>query len=554
MLESLEGKRGDGPRQAAAARDRGPVRPADGGQQRADARHACRRSSPTAPQAYAGARRRPLARHPGVPARRQRRAAAASSRRPFGVTLRRARRRLRRRHAVRPPGARRPGRRPARRVPARRPASTCRWTTRRSPRPARMVGHGGIVVFDDTVDMAAQARFAMEFCAEESCGKCTPCRVGAVRGVEVIDRIVAGERPRREPRAARRPLRGDDRRVAVRDGRADADARAQRARSTSPRTSTGAGPMTDAEARHDAAHASTTSAPRRPTRRARRSTVDGRRHARSRVPAGTSVMRAAALAGIDIPKLCATDRSRRSAPAGSAWSRSTAARARPPRARRRCADGHGGRARRRPRLREAAPRRHGAVHLRPPARLPDLPGQRRLRAAGHGRRRRAARGPLRLRRRRTTSTPPTDDSNPYFTFDPRKCIVCSRCVRACDEIQGTFALTIAGPRLRLEGRRRARTSRSWTPSACRAAPACRPARPPTLQEKTVIELGIPTRTVLTTCAYCGVGCSFKAELRGDEVVRMVPVQGRRRQRGPLLRQGPLRLGLRHAPGPDARAR
>jgi formate dehydrogenase iron-sulfur subunit len=56
-----------------------------------------------------------------------------------------------------------------------------------------MVGHGGIVVFDDTVDMAGQARFAMEFCAAESCGKCTPCRVGSVRGVEVIDRIRAGE-------------------------------------------------------------------------------------------------------------------------------------------------------------------------------------------------------------------------------------------------------------------------------------------------------------------------------------------------------------------------
>jgi formate dehydrogenase iron-sulfur subunit len=56
-----------------------------------------------------------------------------------------------------------------------------------------MIGHGGIVVFDDTVDMAAQARFAMEFCAVESCGKCTPCRIGSVRGVEVIDRIVADE-------------------------------------------------------------------------------------------------------------------------------------------------------------------------------------------------------------------------------------------------------------------------------------------------------------------------------------------------------------------------
>jgi formate dehydrogenase iron-sulfur subunit len=56
-----------------------------------------------------------------------------------------------------------------------------------------MIGHGGLVVFDDSVDMAQQARFAMEFCAEESCGKCTPCRIGSVRGVEVIDRIIAGE-------------------------------------------------------------------------------------------------------------------------------------------------------------------------------------------------------------------------------------------------------------------------------------------------------------------------------------------------------------------------
>ena len=56
-----------------------------------------------------------------------------------------------------------------------------------------MLGHGGVVVFDDTVDMAAQARYAMEFCAIESCGKCTPCRIGSVRGVEVIDRLVAGD-------------------------------------------------------------------------------------------------------------------------------------------------------------------------------------------------------------------------------------------------------------------------------------------------------------------------------------------------------------------------
>ena len=58
---------------------------------------------------------------------------------------------------------------------------------------AAMVGHGGLVVFDDSVDMAAQARFAMEFCAIESCGKCTPCRIGSIRGAETIDKIVAGE-------------------------------------------------------------------------------------------------------------------------------------------------------------------------------------------------------------------------------------------------------------------------------------------------------------------------------------------------------------------------
>ena len=56
-----------------------------------------------------------------------------------------------------------------------------------------LLGHGGVVAFDDTVDMAAMARYAMEFCAVESCGKCTPCRIGSTRGAEVVDRIVAGD-------------------------------------------------------------------------------------------------------------------------------------------------------------------------------------------------------------------------------------------------------------------------------------------------------------------------------------------------------------------------
>jgi formate dehydrogenase major subunit len=113
-----------------------------------------------------------------------------------------------------------------------------------------------------------------------------------------------------------------------------------------------------------------------------------------------------------------------------------------------------------------------------------------------------------------------DESNPYFTFDGSKCIVCSRCVRACEEIQGTFALTIAG---RGFDSRVAAGAGDFLGSECVSCGACVQACPTaTLEEKTVIKLGVPRRSVITTCAYCGVGCSFKAELRGDEVVRMVP--------------------------------
>ncbi len=116
---------------------------------------------------------------------------------------------------------------------------------------------------------------------------------------------------------------------------------------------------------------------------------------------------------------------------------------------------------------------------------------------------------------------PKDESNPYFTFDESKCIACSRCVRACDEVQGTFALTIAG---RGFGSKVAASDGvPFLESECVSCGACVQACPTaTLQEKTVIDLGVPTRKVKTTCAYCGVGCSFVAELRGDELVRMVP--------------------------------
>lgn len=117
---------------------------------------------------------------------------------------------------------------------------------------------------------------------------------------------------------------------------------------------------------------------------------------------------------------------------------------------------------------------------------------------------------------------PVDVSNPYFAYDPSKCIVCYRCVRACAEVQGTHALTIEGRGFdsRVSAGQR---GDDFFSSECVSCGACVQACPTaTLMEKSVIEHGVPTRTVLTTCAYCGVGCSFKAELQGDKVIRMVP--------------------------------
>ncbi|GGE45661.1 formate dehydrogenase subunit alpha [Actibacterium pelagium] len=126
---------------------------------------------------------------------------------------------------------------------------------------------------------------------------------------------------------------------------------------------------------------------------------------------------------------------------------------------------------------------------------------------------------------------PKDETNPYFTYDPSKCIVCSRCVRACEEVQGTFALTIEG---------RGFDSRvspgmgsdDFLGSECVSCGACVQACPTaTLQEKSIIEVGQPDHSVVTTCAYCGVGCSFKAEMRGEELVRMVPYKQGKANRG-----------------------
>ncbi len=114
-----------------------------------------------------------------------------------------------------------------------------------------------------------------------------------------------------------------------------------------------------------------------------------------------------------------------------------------------------------------------------------------------------------------------DESNPYFTYDPSKCIVCNRCVRACEETQGTFALTIDGRGF--ESRVAAGQNEAFMDSECVSCGACVQACPTaTLTEKSVIMMGQAEHSKITTCAYCGVGCSFKAEMKGNEVVRMVP--------------------------------
>ncbi len=116
---------------------------------------------------------------------------------------------------------------------------------------------------------------------------------------------------------------------------------------------------------------------------------------------------------------------------------------------------------------------------------------------------------------------PKDESNPYFTFDASKCIVCSRCVRACDEQQGTFALTIQGRGF--DSTVSASQAESFMDSECVSCGACVQACPTaTLSEKSLIQKGQAEHSVTTTCAYCGVGCSFRAEMQGEEVVRMVP--------------------------------
>ena len=141
---------------------------------------------------------------------------------------------------------------------------------------------------------------------------------------------------------------------------------------------------------------------------------------------------------------------------------------------------------------------------------------------------------------------PTDTSHTYFNFEASKCIVCSRCVRACEEIQGTYALTIDGRGF--DSKVAAGQNEKFMDSECVACGACVQACPTaTLMEKSIIENGLPEHSVLTTCAYCGVGCAFKAELKGDQVVRMVPYKGGKANRGHSCVKGRFAFGYTSHP-------
>ena len=239
------------------------------------------------------------------------------------------------------------------------------------------------------------------------------------------------------------------------------------------------------------------------------------------VPPGTSVMRAAALAGVAVPKLCATDSLEAFGSCRLCLVEVDGRKGTPASCTTLCEPGmvvHT-QSPRLEKLRRGVMELYISDHpldcLTCPANgdceLQDMAGVVGLRDVRYG-----YAGENHL-------DAPTDDSNPYFSFDESKCIACSRCVRACDEVQGTLALTIEGRGF--GSKVSASAGETFLASECVSCGACVQACPTsTLQEKSVIDLGIPTRTVLTTCAYCGVGCSFKAELRGDQVVRMVPAK------------------------------
>jgi formate dehydrogenase major subunit len=263
------------------------------------------------------------------------------------------------------------------------------------------------------------------------------------------------------------------------------------------------------------------------------------------VPEGTSVLRAAALAGVSIPKLCATDQleafgscrmclvqieGMKGLPASCTTP--VAAGMKVTTQNKQLADV-------RRNVMELYISDHPLDCLTCPANghceLQDMAGVVGLREVRYG-----YEGANHLKAEK-------DESNPYFTFDPSKCIVCSRCVRACDEQQGTLALTIQARGF--DSKVAASQNDSFMDSECVSCGACVQACPTaTLSEKSLIEKGQAEHSIVTTCAYCGVGCSFRAEMQGEELVRMVPNKDGHANHGHSCVKG--RFAIGYATHPD----
>ncbi len=256
------------------------------------------------------------------------------------------------------------------------------------------------------------------------------------------------------------------------------------------------------------------------------------------VPAGTSILRAAASIGIDIPKLCATDSLEPFGSCRLCLVQIEGGRGMPASCTTPVAEGQKVTTQN-PRLAEV---RRGVMELY----ISDHPLDCLTCSANGDCELQDMAGAVGLRQVRynpvaTHLAAVKDESNPYFTFDPSKCIVCSRCVRACEETQGTFALTMDGRGF--DSKVSPSQNQAFMDSECVSCGACVQACPTaTLMEKSVIDHGTPEHSIVTTCAYCGVGCSFRAEMKGEQVIRMVPAKDGKANHGHSCVKGRFAFG------------
>ena len=326
-----------------------------------------------------------------------------------------------------------------------------------------LLGHGGIVAWDDTVDVRDIAIHLFEFCDAESCGKCFPCRIGGRRGLEIAKRLKQTRdhaSDARGRRASRRALRDARARLALRPWRSDPGSHpiagdTLRVRDDRRRAMSGDGGTGGTE--------------KKDKRKLVTLTIDGRE---VKASDRATILDVARREGIFVPTLCYDPAPRaRSERVACAWSASPARAAPSPRAPRPVREGmvidtkdetatRVAEGRRRARALRLS-RRHPRAR-RPPPTAP--------RTATSSARSRATSGSRRAASRASATSYAKDDRHPYIKMDLNECIVCGRCVRACDEIQGTFALAYAGRGW--DTKIVAGMDSSFTDSACVSCGAC----------------------------------------------------------------------------------